>query len=133
MKEIIRNYVTWLPALVWMGLIFVFSSRAEPVPAIEGKPYEELVGNLLHLAEYGGLTFLLYFGWLKGEIFQSPPSWKGLILSALLAAAFGVTDELHQAFVPSRTFNPLDMALDACGAVLGIGLTIVVIWVARKD
>ncbi len=37
-------------------------------------------------------------------------------------AAYAVTDELHQAFVPGRSCELRDMLIDACGVLLGVAL-----------
>ena len=40
-------------------------------------------------------------------------------LGALVSVAYGVTDELHQAFVPGRTPDAWDVVKDFVGAVAG--------------
>ncbi len=55
--------------------------------------------------------------------------WAGVTLVAVLAATvisglYGVTDELHQGFVPGRSTEALDMVADAVGASGAAG----VIW-----
>ena len=37
-----------------------------------------------------------------------------------LTVLYGVSDELHQAFVPARVASELDVGIDAAGALLGI-------------
>ncbi len=49
----------------------------------------------------------------------------GAAWAFVLAAAYGVIDELHQAFVPGRTSSVDDALLDAFGAALPV-LVIVV-------
>jgi VanZ family protein len=38
------------------------------------------------------------------------------VLAALVAAAYGATDEWHQHFVPGRTMEMADLAADTSGA-----------------
>ncbi len=40
-------------------------------------------------------------------------------MGAFLAVAFGVTDEVHQSFVPGRNADLMDLVADALGASLG--------------
>lgn len=39
-----------------------------------------------------------------------------------LAVAYAASDEVHQLFVRGRHGSPLDVAIDAVGALIGIGL-----------
>jgi VanZ family protein len=41
-------------------------------------------------------------------------------LALIVAVAYAVTDELHQALLPSRTGSILDVAIDAAGACIGL-------------
>lgn len=42
-----------------------------------------------------------------------------VVLAVVLASAYGITDEIHQIFVPGRMCDPLDWAVDTAGAALG--------------
>jgi VanZ family protein len=42
-------------------------------------------------------------------------------LTVLIATLYGVTDEYHQTFVPSRSAEGLDVVADAVGAFAGAG------------
>lgn len=46
-------------------------------------------------------------------------SWLAVLLAVACASLYGVTDELHQYFVPGRACDPADWLVDTCGAVLG--------------
>ncbi len=39
-------------------------------------------------------------------------------MPVIFAIAYGVSDEVHQWFVPRRSFDPWDLVADAAGAVL---------------
>ncbi|PTQ85953.1 VanZ family protein [Trichococcus patagoniensis] len=47
---------------------------------------------------------------------------KGVGFTLLLCIGYAITNELHQAFVPGRTPNLLDVLIDNSGASLGIGI-----------
>ena len=42
-----------------------------------------------------------------------------LILSALLSSLYGISDEIHQSFVPFRTADPMDVLADILGSIAG--------------
>ena len=89
-------------AALYMGLIFHLSSLPGGQVGIPA-PWDKLA----HLAEYAVLGFLLGRG--SGRV----------SLAFLVAALYGATDELHQAFVPGREASALDWLADAAGAFLG--------------
>ena len=37
----------------------------------------------------------------------------------VISAAYAVTDEIHQYFVPGRACHMLDVTIDTCGAIFG--------------
>jgi VanZ family protein len=93
--------------VLWAALIFAVSSVESA-----GSPESELTvkGIAGHVVEYAVLGGLLV--------------WAGVVPRAAvaIAAVYGVTDELHQAFVPGRDASPVDWGLDVVGAVLGVAL-----------
>jgi VanZ family protein len=104
-----RRVVPWGPVVAWTALIFVLSSRSR-VPGLEGLP-----DVLTHGVGYLVLCFLITraasLGWPLG-------GWPGP-LAVVLSTLYGVSDELHQAFVPGRHADLWDVVKDALGAVLG--------------
>lgn len=73
--------------------------------------------NLLHVPLYAGLTAT----WIWA-MRAWPLSRNGLlIISLLLAATWGLLDEIHQANVPGRFGSTTDMLLNVCGAILAVG------------
>lgn len=95
-----------------MGLIFYLSSTPDP-------PLPQMVlhlwDKLLHLAEYLLLGFL-WAAAVRGSI------RRRLLLGWLAAGLFGLTDELHQSFVPGRDASLLDWIADALGSGLGAAI-----------
>jgi VanZ family protein len=123
----------WLPPIIWMALIWGFStdvgsadntarlfigvlSRLFPwaTPAQIDLAHS-LLRKLGHLTEYAILAALWFRALYLGRRLDSAPSaWTALAISV----AWAMADELHQTFVPSRTASPLDVILDATGATL---------------
>ncbi|MEX2158320.1 MAG: VanZ family protein [Dehalococcoidia bacterium] len=107
----------------WMGLIFYLSQQSTPL----GQHSGGMRSYLGHLVVYGALAMLLYRALRSGG---SALDREGLALVLAVAFAltvlYGVTDELHQAFVRNRTASETDLAVDAIGALVGLaaGLTL---------
>ncbi len=107
MQRRIPRVVPWLLAAVWAAAIFVVSSR----------PGSTLPGGYSvqgHLGEYFVLGGLL--AWALAE---RHPWRETIVLAVLLASLYGITDEVHQHFVPMRTPDVVDWILDTLGATAG--------------
>jgi VanZ family protein len=100
-----------------MALIFYLSHQSSPL----GQQAGGTRSYLGHVVVYGILAVLLYRALRSGD---SPLDREGRAIVLCLAFAvtvlYGVTDELHQAFVRNRTASEADLAVDAMGALLGL-------------
>jgi VanZ family protein len=90
-------------AALYMALIFFLSSLPGGTVGIPA-PWDKVA----HALEYGGLGFLLGRGLGR----PLPALW--------LAVLYGLSDELHQSFVPGREVSAGDLLADAVGALLGV-------------
>jgi VanZ family protein len=90
-----------------MGLIFLFSSFP---PAMDLPPFS-FADKLAHLLEYGLLASLIYFALKKSQANFHP-----IFIPFLIAFLYGVSDEIHQYFVPGRDANVFDAVADAVGS-----------------
>lgn len=105
----------WLPPILWMGVIFLFSSRAE-LPSLRLTP-PNLQNILGHLFEYGVLAYLL------ARAFERPFAPKCAHLWAIaITMLYAASDEWHQTFVPGRHGDLLDWLVDITAALLVLGL-----------
>lgn len=106
-----RFALYWLPPALYLALIFALSGFSQPpVPSLVDQ-------NLLHYPEYALLGFLFARA-MQGER-RGFSGWGLLAGSVILASLWGVTDEIHQAFVPGRVPDPLDWWHDTVGAAAG--------------
>jgi VanZ family protein len=113
-----------LPAILYLMFTWFASARsADSLPAI---------GNdkLVHFGEYGLLVVLLVFAFTAFELERITP--RALVSAAVLSIAWGVIDEIHQAFVPSRDSSLGDVAADAAGSVAGAALVAGLAWRERR-
>lgn len=105
----------WIPALGWALTIFALSSI--PGSAIPEGPVPE-TDKLVHIALYGVLGFFCARA-LAARIRGARRDGKLIFAGALLATAYGVTDEIHQIFTPHRSCDWHDVVADAIGGLLG--------------
>lgn len=103
------------PALGLMLLIFILSSFSS-LPHLPLK--FELKDKVIHAIVYGLLGFLLNRAFSNQNRF---PVWKkySTWLAILVAILYGISDEIHQYFVPGRSMDIYDVLADAVGAFLG--------------
>jgi len=52
-------------------------------------------------------------------------SWRGRCLTIALCVLYGITDEIHQHYIPGRTPDLIDIRNDMIGAMIAM---LVVIW-----
>ncbi|WP_243291949.1 VanZ family protein [Bacillus sp. FJAT-47783] len=105
-----RGLFTTLPFL-YMGLIWFLSSH--PSDAIVETPFsfDDLLKESLHLVEFGILYWLFIFMLAcHGKLSQ-----KASMIVAVISIFYGITDEVHQAFVPSRSATFIDFVKDTIG------------------
>lgn len=101
-----RALSIWVPVVLWASVIFTFSSIPDLSSGLG--TWDTILRKLAHTAEYAVLGALL----LRA---------LGRKTSAFLAGvAYAATDEVHQHFVAGRHGAPLDVAIDACGVLVGI-------------
>ena len=113
MKKIRRFLILWGPAVLWMIIIFVFSSR--PSIAVAETPlFNFLVFKFLHMVEYAILFLLILRANKKnGKITQ-----KMFFYSLLISILYAVSDEIHQTFVPTREGRIRDVLIDTAGIAI---------------
>ncbi len=103
----------WLPVLVFMGFIFYASSiPGSNIPSLF--PFQDIA---FHLFVYLILAFLFARA-LKNTYSNITPS-KIILFTIIFGVAYGLTDELHQAFVPYRCVSSFDVFIDSVGSFIG--------------
>lgn len=98
--------VSWTAVAGWMGVIFYMSSRT-------GISVWSPLTYVAHFTEYLILGLLLCHA-VSASTSLSP---RAILLVALIVASlYGVSDEIHQAFVPTRQPDVVDWLTDSLGA-----------------
>jgi len=107
-----KKILNWLSVIVWMGIIFFFSSQ----PAIKASNFalvDFVVKKNAHIAEFFILFFLLYRAFTKNKFERA----------FLISVLFAFSDEAHQLFTPGRTALLRDVAIDSLGISAAFILT----------
>ncbi len=102
-----------LPVLVFCIFIFWQSS----FPSLNSQPLFPHDDKLMHLGAYALLAFLAARNLKQEKPFFSRTKLR--ILAILFTTLYGLSDEFHQALVPSRDASALDFAADFLGSILG--------------
>lgn len=107
-----KYVLLWGPVLVVMALIFTASSMSDP-----GAPPGGLSDKGAHIISYAALGASLIRALAGGRSAAMTP--RRILLAIAFATLYGVSDEVHQSFVPDRTPDVMDLAADALGATAG--------------
>lgn len=122
-------FASWLPALVWMAVIYLFSDQpySGDVTAYFFGSFNTLIRKAAHLSEYAILLCLFCYALTtsfqarKESIFFSSKGYSGKIFSIAFSLSFlyALVDEWHQSFVAGRSACLNDVLVDSVGALFG--------------
>lgn len=133
-QRALRAVALWAPVALWAGFIFFMSAHTGSdlsqgegfVSAVKRwldgiqvallGPGIDLVSSFGHFLEYLVLGVLLARA-LKGAGLRREAAV--FATAAVMASMYGVTDEVHQLFVPDRMCDPADWLVDTVGASIG--------------
>src|SRR5437660_3425729 len=134
----VRNLLKyWLPALIWLGVIFLASTdlmSAEHTSRFLGpflrwlKPdvtadaiakVQLFVRKVAHLTEYAILATLLWRAVYSGTNLKIKISTLFVTVWAV-STLIAIADEFHESLVASRTASIGDVRIDMIGAVVGL-------------
>ena len=140
-----RILLIWWPVAAWMVVIFLFSSSSDPYRAmprswkepraqvsLDGRKTEyvslaEDLGRNGHVLEYTLLGFLMARSLRLMTVSRHTAAL--VALSTALCFFYGLSDEIHQVFIPSRAFQLTDLLLDSIGALVG---SLIASWVFKR-
>ena len=106
----------WLPLILYCLFIYIQSANPSPdqVPSI---PF---IDKMLHFTAYGLMGILFYRAYQTLRIKNNIQLL--MVLSAVSASLYGISDEIHQSFVPFRQAEVADVIADTIGAFSGVWL-----------
>ena len=136
-----RTFVRyWLPVVLWAAIIFFASSDAgssghtsrflRPLllwlkPGLSDAALDTaiyVIRKASHVTEYAILTALLWRALRnRGQVSAKFPwDWRLAARAFGLVAAYAVSDEAHQLFVPAREGRVRDVLYDSAGAAVAL-------------
>ncbi len=152
MKKRNNQALAWLAVAAWMVVIFLFSAQNDTqsgdtsglvvrwflsliYPGFEGfsperqtallEVWHTVIRKGAHFTEYAVLAMLVANALrICGKL-----RW---FLPVVISAAYAVTDEIHQYFVPGRACRLLDVGIDTCGAIFGTAVFALIIFLLKK-
>lgn len=105
-----RALIFWFLTIGYMGIIFMISSLSWNELPVIPKNFDKI----FHICAYVLLAFLLYLSLNRSGIKKYV-----FAVSFLFAIIYGISDEIHQYFVPGRYADVSDVFADSFGALLG--------------
>jgi VanZ family protein len=104
----------WLPLILYC--LFIYIQSANPSP--EQIPSFPFVDKVLHFLAYGIMGILFYRAYQTLRIKNNIQML--MLLSVVSASLYGISDEIHQSFVPFREAEVADVIADMLGAASGV-------------
>ena len=115
MKKRFTKY--WLPVILWAIAIFIVSSFSRfPEPARKFYLFED-IDKFYHALEYAIFAFLIARALKNAGSRELKNNFR--LYAIIFAFIYGVSDELHQYFIPMRQMSAFDLLFDGIGACIG--------------
>lgn len=105
----------FIATVLYCGLIFALSSDSHP-PAFALPWQMQGLDKVCHAILYAGLGSIVSVGMRRSG---KPVSvWAQCFVPIIFAFLYGISDEIHQIYVPNRTFDFGDMLADLAGPTM---------------
>jgi VanZ family protein len=113
-----HGWICWSLTIIYMIMIFYFSSLSYFPPGT--LPAAKVSDLLKHAVLYFGLGVLFFFSYksIKNANIKN----KAFLLALVSTILYGISDEIHQLFVPNRVCSFYDIIANSFGAFLGVGI-----------
>lgn len=114
-NQIIKFLYFALPIVVWMLVIFTFSSKPTGVAStVDWQDFA--IKKFAHVVIYGVLSIFVY----RGQRAYGVSRRTSFLVAVLFSVIYGMTDEYHQSFIAGRTPKVRDVGFDTIGATLSL-------------
>lgn len=120
--KIIRRLL-WVLPVIYMAMVWTMSSLPDDTfVELPDSSTDAFIKESLHLIEFA----ILYLLFVLAAYFNGKLTPVSNVVFAVLACLYGITDEIHQSFVPARSSSLIDVLKDI------IGVTISYLIIKRK-
>ena len=111
----LRNFfICWLPLIIYCLALYIQSDYPSP----EKIPTFTFSDKILHFGAYGLLGILFFRAY---ETLPLKANKTLLILMSIGSATlYGISDEIHQYFVPFRNADIMDVVANTLGSICGV-------------
>jgi VanZ family protein len=118
----VKTRTRWIIVAAYAGMIFAFSSISKGPTGAQAIPG---LDKILHFGVYFVFSWLIYAALRASGVSRA----RAAVMAMALASIYGITDEIHQRYVPNRTASVADWAADTLGA----GLMTVLVLTRKKE
>lgn len=102
----------YIPFISVALLIFILSSQSSlPIRFVF-----ELQDKVMHFIAF----FVLGYTCVRICLFKNYSHIKVFIITVVICTAYGLSDEIHQSYVPNRVFDWADLLADFLGSVTSV-------------
>jgi VanZ family protein len=109
MPPALRKVLFWIPPAAWGLLIFYLSTRPSgPQPSW----WFNHADKVIHFVIFSIFSTLLF---IAGHFGNRWNYRRAAATALVITALYGLSDEFHQSFTPTRSVDPLDALADTCG------------------
>lgn len=114
--------------IIWMTIIFIMSSFNSNESSNQSNFIVEIIANIFNITNTHTLNIIIrklahYTEYLILGILVinlNNNKHKSIYLSIVICLLYAISDEFHQSFVPGRSCQLYDVAIDFFGALTGI-------------
>jgi len=106
-------WLYWFPVIVYCAAIFIQSAYPSP----EGLSVFQFSDKILHFLGYALLGGLFFRALLK--VSPRRGVLRVIVFSVAATTLYGMSDEIHQAFVADRMADGMDVVADFAGGIFG--------------
>ncbi|WP_058486429.1 VanZ family protein [Defluviitalea phaphyphila] len=120
------DFLYWIPAIIWMCVIFILSSMTGNDLQRTFPFFSDF--NWGHFVAYFILAITYYIG-----LFKKVKKPRIFYIIILLCVLYGITDEVHQFFVPTRVPDIKDLFSDTIGSITASLFLVVIHKLKEKE